>query len=216
MTAIVLSSAFMNVGHLGLPLVYATMGTRVLASASFYAIAVAVPNLILGVMLVSSVSSKRVSMRSTLGYLMGFPAMLALFFAFLFVIFKANLPEIVSEVFDGYLAKPFFLTMLLFAGYCLEALDPRKHVCDLLLVGTFRFLVSPLVTLGTIAIMGLNFATDISPKPSLMLSMMPPGIFNLILAHTYKQDLRLYGALVFYPTLVSLLVALPISVFFIS
>jgi len=42
---------------------------------------------------------------------------------------------------------------------------------------------------------------------------MPPAIFNIILAYNFKLDLKLYGAMVFYSTFVSLFVALPIMIY---
>ncbi|MEM2536359.1 MAG: AEC family transporter, partial [Candidatus Hadarchaeales archaeon] len=75
---VVLNSSFMNVGHLGLPLVYVLLGTEYLLPASFYAVTVAVLNLVMGVYMLSSLSNGG---KHPLNYFIGFPPLLALLFA---------------------------------------------------------------------------------------------------------------------------------------
>jgi predicted permease len=207
---VVLNSAFMNVGHLGLPLVYALLGSEYLLPASFYAVAVAVVNLVVGVFMLSSLSGRKGGL---LEYLTGFPPLLALLFASLFVALGAPLPEEVGSFFDAHLAGPFFFLMLLFAGYCLEAVGPGKYREELLMIGAARFLVSPAVTILAMLAMDLSFSSDLSPKPSLLLSLMPPAVFNLILAHSYRREVGLYGAAVMCLTLFSLFLLLPLLFF---
>ncbi len=204
---VVLNSAFMNVGHLGLPLVYALLGTEYLLPASFYAVAVAVPNLLVGVFLLSSLSGGR---RHLLDYFTGFPPLLALLFASVFVAVGAPLPEEVGAFFDTYLAGPFFFLMLLFAGYCLEVVGAGKYKEELVVIGAARFLLSPAITILAMMLLDLNFASDLSPRPSLLLSLMPPAAFNLILAHTYRSEEGLYGAAVMFLTLFSLFLLFPL------
>ncbi len=211
--AVTLNSAFMNVTYLGLPLVYAMVGIEGLGPASLYAVAIGIPHLILGVALAISASKRRVSPRFVLENVLVFPATIALITAMLFVGFNAHLPDVVSETFDVYLAKPFFALMLLFVGYQMPLVNPRKYVSKLATVGAIRFLVCPLVVFALIGMAGLSIATDISPKPALIQAMMPPAVFNVFLAYNFKLDLKLYGAMVFYLTLVSLFVALPLMIY---
>jgi len=211
--AVVLNSAFMNVTHLGLPLVYAMVGIGGLGPASLYAVAIGIPNLILGVALASSAGKRRVSPRFVLANVLVFPATIALIAAMLFVGFNAHLPDVLRETFDVYLAKPFFALMLLFVGYQMHLVNPRKYVSKLVTVGAIRFLVCPLVVFALILLTGLDVATGITPKPALIQSLMPPAIFNIVLAYNFKLDLKLYGAMVFYLTFVSLFVALPLMIY---
>ena len=208
--AVALNSSFQNVTFLGFPVVYALLGAGGLGPAALYAIGISVPNLILGVILVSSVTKKRTTFGSVLYSAVTFPASFALIVALLFVAFGAFLPTIVRSIFDVYLAKPFFALMLLLVGYQMQIVNPGKYIKDLTMVGTIRFIVGPLITYLAIAMIGLNFQTDLTPKPSMIQSIMPPAMFNLILAWNYKLDLKMYGALIFYTTLVSLFIVLPI------
>ncbi len=211
--AVTLNSAFMNVTYLGLPLVYAMVGIGGLGPASLYAVAIGIPHLILGVALAISASKRRVSPRFVLENVLVFPATMALITAMLFIGFNAYLPDVVRGTFDVWLAKPFFALMLLFVGYQMPLVNPRKYVSKLATVGAIRFLVCPLVVFALIGMAGLVIATDISPKPALIQAMMPPAVFNVFLAYKFKLDLKLYGAMVFYLTLISLFVALPIMIY---
>jgi len=213
--AVALNSSFMNVTYLGLPMVYALVGIGGLGPASLYAVSIGIPHLVLGVALASSAGNRRVSLRFVLENVLIFPATMALITALLFIGFQAHLWDVARNTFDVHLAKPFFAMMLLFVGYQMPIVNPRKYLSKLATVGAIRFLVCPLVVLALIGMAGLSIATDISPKPALIQAMMPPAVFNFFLAYNFKLDLELYGAMVFYLTLFSLFVALPIMIHFI-
>jgi malonate transporter len=210
--AITLNSAFMNVTYLGFPLVYAMVGITGLGPASLFAVVVAVPNLALGVALASAASKGRVNARFVVENVLIFPATIALIAAMLFIGFDAILPSVVSDTFYNFLAKPFFALMLLFVGFQMPIVDPRKYKSKLATVGAIRFLASPLVTYGLMMAIGLTMR-DIVSKPSLILAIMPPAVFNFFIAHNFNLDRKLYGALVFYLTIISLFVALPLMIF---
>jgi len=213
--AVVLNSSFQNVTNLGLPVVYALLGTRVLGPASLYAIGISVPHLFLGVMLAASAVKKKITSWSVIQSVVTFPAAFALIVALLFVGFGALLPTVARNFFDIYLTKPFFALMLLLVGYQMPIVSPRKYMKDLTMVSLMRFVIGPLVTFAVIIMLGLNMKTDITPMPSMILAIMPSGIFNFILAWNYKLDLKLYGVLIFYTTILSLFVVLPIMSLFI-
>ncbi len=214
--AVVLNSSFQNVTHLGFPVIYALFGSEGLGPAALYAVGIAVPNLIFGVVLGSSAAKRKVKAGELIDRVITFPAAFALIVAMLFVAFGAYLPVIVRDTFDVHLAKPFFALMLLLVGYQIPLVNPRKYFKDLTMVGVMRFVVSPLITYIAISAMGLSIASDVTPKPSMILSIMPPAIFNIVLAWNYKLDMKLYGALVFYPTLLSLFVVLPVLITILS
>jgi hypothetical protein len=217
--AVALNSGFMNVTYLGLPLIYAMVGVSGLGPASLYAVAIGIPHLALGVMYASAAKKKRVSARRVVENVLVFPATIALITALLFLSFEAHLPDVMRNTFDFYLAKPFFALMLLFVGYQMPIVNPRKYASKLMSVGVIRFLVSPLVTYALIMLLGLTIAgpgpENLAAKPALILSVMPPAVFNIFLAHKFKLDLKLYGAMVFYLTLISLFVVLPLMIHFV-
>ncbi len=213
--ALVMNSAFMNVSYLGLPVIYALLGIEGLGPGALYAMMIGVLHLIFGVAMASHASKKRLGLGSLIEHVVTFPAAFALIVALLFVGLGAPIPTAARDFFDVYLAKPFFALMLVVVGYQMHIVNPRKYFGLLGMVGAIRFLVSPLVTYLGVIMLGLSVAADITPKPALIQSVMPPAIFNLILASNYKLDPKLYGALFFYLTLVSLLIALPVLLYFI-
>jgi predicted permease len=211
--AISLNSAFMNVAYLGLPLVYATVGLEGLGPASIYAVVIGIPHLVLGVALASAAVKKRISPRFVLENVLVFPATFALFAALLFIAFDAYVPGMLIDTFDFYLAKPFFALMLLFVGYSVPLVSPRRFKSELAIVGTIRLLICPIITYALIVAFGLSIATDITPRPALIQATMPPAVFNMILAKNFNLDLKLYGTMVFYLTFISLFVALPLLMY---
>ena len=214
--ALTMNSAFMNVSYLGLPVVYALHGSEGLGPAALYAMTIGVLHLVFGIAMASHASKKRLSLGTLIEHVVTFPAAFALIVALLFVGFGAPAPSVARDFFDVYLAKPFFALMLVVVGYQMHLVNPRKYIGILSTVGAIRFLVCPLVTYLGVMMLGLSVTTDITPKPALIQSVMPPAIFNLILAYNYKLDLKLYGALFFYLTLASLFIVLPVLLYFVS
>jgi predicted permease len=221
--AVTLNSAFMNVAYLGLPLVYVLTAhepprpglgpTWGLGPASLYAVAIGIPHLILGIALATSVGEKQATLGFVLRSVLAFPTTTALIASLLFVGFDAYLWDTVRNIFDTYLVKLFSVLMLLFVGYQMPLVNPKRYLSKLITVGTIRFLVCPLLTFAMVSAVGLNINGDLSPKPSLILSMMPPAVFNIVLAYNFKLNSELYSTMVFYPTLIFLFVVLPVMIY---
>ena len=208
-TAIILNSAFMNVTYLGLPLVYILGGD--MGPASLYAMAIGVVHLTFGLVLLNSAAKKKTSLRKIVLRVLTFPAAFVLIVALLFA-FLGRPPYSIQPIFTDYLSKPSFVLMLLYVGYKLPLVNPRKYLRPLAIVGIFRFAVCPLITYVGILAFGLEL-TGLTAKPALIMAVMPPAVFNIVLAHEFKQDLKLYGTIVLYLTIVSLFVALPLMMY---
>ncbi len=208
--SVVLNSSFQNCTFLGFPIIYALLGADGLGPATIYAIGISVPHLIFGVILASNVAKKRITAGLVLHNIITFPAAFALIVAILFVTLSAFLPSLIRDTFDVYLADLFFALMLLLVGFRMPIVSPMKYLKTLTTVSIMRFIVGPLVTISAILLLGLNIKTDITPKPALIMAIMPPGMLNLVLALRYKLDLKMYGTLIFYPTLISLFIMLPV------
>lgn len=217
--AMVLSSGFQNVTYLGFPAVAILLGSQYLAPAALYAMGIGIPHIIIGTMLASTAAKRKITARRVTMSVLTFPAAFALLAALLFVLFQAPIPTYMHQAFDVYLTPPFFALMLVVVGYQIPLVSPHRYVSELISVGSFRFVVGPIVTFIAILALGLSLNPSSavgSARPSLLLSAMPPAVFNVILAHNFKLDTKLYGAMVFYLTLVSLLLVLPVVSAFIS
>lgn len=209
--AVILNSSFMNVTYLGFPIVYALIGFQYMGAASLYAMAIGIMHLTFGMTLAASTTGEKVSVRKTVLRVLTFPAAFVLIVALLFAFLRAPPPSDIQPAFD-YMAKPAFFLMLLLVGYQMPLANPRKYTGALVTTSLVRFVVCPLVTYVTILALGLSLG-EITPKPALIMAAMPPAVFNIIIASKYKLDLKLYGALVFYSTIISLFVALPLLMY---
>lgn len=217
--AMILNASFMNVTYLGLPIVYALFGPAGLGPASLYAMAIGVMHLTFGVALATSAAGKKVSLRSIMLGVLTFPAAFALIVALLFVGLRAlggAPPPAEMKTALDYLAKPSFFLMLLFVGYKMPPINPRKYISSLATVGIIRSLICPIVTYFCIIVLpGVEIVGPIA-KSALIMAAMPPAVFNMVIANKFKLDLKLCGALVFYLTLVSLFLVLPLTVYILS
>lgn len=205
-----LNSAFMNVTYLGFPVVYTLVGPAGLGPAAIYAVGIGIPHIIFGSILMSAVAQKKIALKDIMLNILTFPAAFALIVALLFVFLNAIIPSLFLNFFDTYLTLPFFLLLLLLVGYLTPIVRPRKYGKDLVTVGAFRFLVSPLITYVAVFGLGLAFTPEYhTPKPSLIESAMPPAVFNVLLARHYELEEERHGAIVFYLNLVFLFVVFP-------
>lgn len=209
--AVFLNASFMNYTFLGLAVVYAVIGIKGLAAASIYAVAMGVIHLTVGVALAAGGSKRRIKVRTVILSILTFPAAFALIVAFLFVGFDAAIPhwEQAQEAVSTFVT-PAVILMTLTAGYQMPLVDPRKYLSSIVTVGTIRLAICPLVTYMAMILLGF---TEEVGHSALLLSCMPPGIFNIILAERFGLDLKLYGASIFYLTVVSLFIVIPLLVF---
>lgn len=207
---LMLNACFMNCVYIGFPVVYLLLGDAGLAPASIFVLIIGIMHLTVGVALAAGGSGKRISARRLADSVLSFPPAFALIVALVMVYLGAALPSGVFTTLD-YIGKPAMFLMLLFVGYQLPLVNPRKYAPTLTAVGLIRFILSPLVILVGIKTLGIG---EFIGKSALILAVMPPAVFNLMLARNFNLDLRLYGAVVFYLTFVSLLAAIPFVLYF--
>ncbi len=213
-TEILINASFMNYTFLGLAVVQSIVGTDGLGHASIYAVTIGVIHLTIGIILTKSSTGREIKPAEILYEILSFPAAFALIVALLFVSFDAAIPywEVARAGMDRYANLASFI-MVLAAAYKMEIGHLRKYLSHIITIGFIRLLICPLVTLGAIEVFGVDWSSPI-PSIALLLSVMPPGIFNVILAERFDLDREAYGSIVFYLTLVSLFVAVPLLLHF--
>lgn len=210
MLGLSLNSGFMNVAYLGLPTVYATLEGKYMAPAVAFALGVSILHVFLGTAFCNLVTGKGRRLPSLIAEVFSFPAVFATFVGFLFVFLKLPVPEDLLNSFDLYISPVFLALMLLLTGYLLTVSRPSRHLREISWVSLFRFTVSPAIALLAILFFRLDFQASLTAKAALLLSIMPPGTFNLILAKNFKQNLEFYGAILFHTTLLFTLLVLPL------
>lgn len=211
-TEIFINATFMNYTFLGLAVVQSIIGTNGLAHASIYAVTVGILHLTIGMVLTKSSAGKKVKPTEILHDILSFPAAFALIIALSFVALKAGVPywELARSGMDNYANLASFL-MVLAAGYKIKISHLKKYLSAILGIGFIRLFLCPLVTYIAIEVFLIPWNIG---RVALILSIMPPGVFNIILAERFDLNREAYGSIVFYLTLISLFVALPLLLHF--
>ncbi len=215
-TEIFINAAFMNYTFLGLAVVQSVLGAGALGKASIYAVTVGVIHLTIGLVLTKISAGKEVGAKEIITDILSFPAAFALIVAILFVVFEAGVPfwNLARSGYDNYANLASFL-MVLATGYKMEIGSFRKHLSTILGVGSIRLVLAPIVTLVAITVFKITETVgNITSEVALILSIMPPGVFNIILAERFDLDIESYGSTVFYLTIISLFVGMPILIYY--
>lgn len=212
-TEIFMNATFMNYTFLGLAVVHSIIGTRALAYASLYAVTVGIIHLTIGMGATKISTKEEIDPLEVVYDILTFPAMFALIVALLFVFFETGLPiggSIAESLMDEYANFASFL-MVLATAYKMEIGSLKKHLSSVFSVGVLRLILGPLVTFFAIEQLGIDWNMG---RVALLLSAMPPGIFNVILAERFDLDKEAYSTEVFYLTIVSLFVVIPFLLHF--
>jgi len=209
--ALALNACFMNYGYLGFPLAYSLLGMEGLAIAAIYGVVVGIFHLTVGAAFAVGASGKKVNPRLVAGELLAFPPVFAMIIALglVTILGPPILPTVVSDLLEK-LTLPLFVCFLLLVGYSMQFVNPREYSRELSITGAVRFVACPLVTYLGAVLMGVD---PIVRKSAVLLSVMPPAMFNIVLAKRFKLDVGLTSAMIFYLTLVSLFVVTPLVVF---
>ncbi len=212
-TEILLNGAFMNYTFLGLAVVQSTIGTGALAYASIFAVTVGIIHLTIGMGLTRISAGEEVRAPEVLYDILSFPAVFALIVALLFVGFEVGIPywDFAQGLMDDYANVASFV-MVLATAYKMEIGPIKKYLTSLSIVGMIRLVLGPLVTYAAIKQLGFS---GVIARVALLLSAMPPGIFNLILADRFDLDRESYSIEIFYLTLISLFVVVPLILLFV-
>lgn len=211
-TEIFINGVFMNYTFLGLAVVQSILGSTALGKASIYAVTVGIIHLTVGMVLTRTSAGKDVKVTQIIYDILTFPAAFLLIVALLFVIFRVPVPyEGLAEAgYDNYANLASFL-MVLATGYKMKIGGFRKYFSTMIGVGFLRLFICPFATWMAIQFFRIEGSVA---QIALLLSVMPPGVFNIILAERFNLDIESYSSTVFYLTLISLLVAVPLLLHF--
>lgn len=198
--ALLLNSSFGNVGHLGLPIVFLKFGPSAMPAAVLYSVTVAILNLFMGTLLLHLLLSTK--LRFIFVQTLTFPALVLLLVAVGMVYAGAPVPPSMVNFFSCWIFPVFGFLLLLQVGYYLRFPLAGRYALHLPLVGSMRFVLSPLTTLALAELLGLHTSPILGP--ALVLSATPPAVFNMILAQLLGLDSRPYSLTFFSLTLVSL------------
>jgi predicted permease len=205
-SAILLTTIFMNAGNFGLPLALFAFGKVALGYASIYFITMAIFLYSAGIVIASLGS---VSLVESLKNLVKIPVIYALLLAMLIVFSGWKVPLFLDRTIT-LLGDASIPTMLVLLGMQLTNVRLNGLGAPLALAIIMRLLVSPAIALLLVSIFGM---TAPASQVSVTFAAMPSAVFNTVLATEYNVKPSFVTAVVFITTILSPLSLTPLLAF---
>jgi predicted permease len=204
--AVLITTMFMNAGNFGLPLNLFAFGDLALAHASLYFIMSGIMTYTVGVVIASMGSN---SLRKSLVGLFKIPAIYGVGFAFLFIQLDWSLPSPIDRSVT-LLSNAAIPSMLIMLGMQLQRAQWNGYLRALVLAGTMRLLVAPLLAIGLSILFGMQGPTR---QAFILESAMPTAVLTTILATEYDIEPAFITTAVLTTTLISPVTLTPLLVF---
>lgn len=183
-----LLNSFSNAGFLGLPLCWIVFGSQGLYYGSLYVVIVGLIHYSLGI--VVALREEKAGWTSAIKDTLRFPV----FWIFLIILVIFNLritpsPQIMNAF--GIIGQIALFLIMLYVGLNLVKPDKIKEFYkETFYVGAFRFLISPLVIF-----LPMLFLKPDGAQILAFMAMMPPAIFNTVIASYYRLNERLCASI---------------------
>jgi predicted permease len=206
MSAVLLSSVFMNAGNFGLPVNKFAFGDEALAFAGLYFVAMAIFMNSGGVIIASM---GRSSLREALLGLIKLPTIYALALGILFVQMDWTLPLALTRSI-GLLSDAAIPSMLILLGLQFHYARWKAHLPALTLTTLMRLVVAPALALGLSLLWGLEGPAR---QAGILEAGMPAAVMATILATEYDVEPPFVTSVVFVSTLLSPLTLTPLIAF---
>lgn len=205
-TSFILSVAMINVGNLGLSLIYFTYGAEANFNAILVFVAFNVPLTTLAIYFSSTQSSRRGALMDMLKI----PIFHATFLALLLTTLGVAVPAPVHTI-TGYLGQATFpIFTFVFGMQLADVRFSRAMLGTVATASLLRLVVSPLLAaliLGTLGVSGLSY------KVALVQTSTPAPILPLMYAIRFNRSPELLAAIIITTTLLSVL-TLPVVISF--
>jgi len=203
LSAVILTSAFVNAGNFGLSVVLFAFGKSALSYASLFFVTNTLLAYSLGVIIASMGS---VSLSQAFINLLKIPTLYALILALVFMLTKWQVPLPLERTFSllGDAAIPGMLVLL---GMQFKDVTWSGKAKPITLSTVMRLLVSPILALLLSRLFGL---TGPSRQASVLEAATPSAVLNTVLATEFDVEPTLVTATVFVTTLLSPLTITPL------
>jgi predicted permease len=206
LAAVMITAMFMNAGNYGLPLTSFAFGEAALAFASVFFVVNAVATNTVGIVIASSGTT---SVWNAIKGLVKFPAIYALALGVLFLQFKWELPSGLDRTVT-LLSNAAIPCMLVLLGMQLVSIKLDGHVLPLVLTGSMRLFVAPLLAFGLTRLFGM---TGPSYQAVVLEAAMPVAVTTTILATEFDAQPSFVTAAVLITTLLSPFTLTPLLAF---
>jgi len=202
-SAVLLTTMFMNAGNFGLPLALFAFGKAALGYASIYFITMAIFLYSAGIVIASLGS---VSLVESLKNLVKIPVIYALLLATIIMFSGWQVPMFLDRTIT-LLGDASIPTMLVLLGMQLTNVRLTGLSAPLALAVVIRLIVSPAIALLLVSIFGM---TAPASQVSVTYAAMPSAVFNTVLATEYNVKPSFVTAVVFITTILSPLSLTPL------
>lgn len=206
LAAVLITSMFMNAGNYGLPLTNFAFGEAALAFASVFFVINAMFTNTLGIVIASSGS---MSVLNAIKGLLKFPAIYALALGIIFLQFGWKLPSGIDRT-VSLLSDAAIPCMLVLLGMQLVNIRLNGRILPLMLTGSMRLLIAPLLAFGLARLFGM---TGPSYQAVVLEAAMPVAVLTTILATEFDVEPSFVTAAVLVTTLLSPLTLTPLLAF---
>lgn len=206
LAAVLITSMFMNAGNYGLPLTNFAFGEAALAFASVFFVINAMFTNTVGIVIASSGS---MSVLNAIKGLVKFPAIYALGLGIIFLQFSWKLPSGLDRT-VSLLSDAAIPCMLVLLGMQLVNIRLNGRALPLVLTGSMRLLIAPLLAFGLTRLFGM---TGPSYQAVVLEAAMPVAVLTTILATEFDAEPSFVTAAVLVTTLLSPLTLTPLLAF---
>jgi hypothetical protein len=206
LAAVLITSMFMNAGNYGLPLTNFAFGEAALAFASVFFVINAMFTNTVGIVIASSGS---MSVWNAIKGLIKFPAIYALALGIIFLQFGWKLPSGLDRT-VSLLSNAAIPCMLVLLGMQLVNIHLNGRALPLMLTGSMRLLIAPLLAFGLTRLFGMSGP---SYQAVVLEAAMPVAVLTTILATEFDAEPSFVTAAVLITTLLSPLTLTPLLAF---
>lgn len=203
LSAVMITSMFMNAGNFGLPVTSFAFGKTALAFATLFFVTNSVMTNTVGVVIASM---GKASLRSALGNLYKIPTIYALVLAIIFIQTGWKIPLPMSRTVEilGGAAVPCLMVLL---GIQFHSVQLKDKLIPLTVTSLMRLLVSPALAFGLSNLLAL---TGPARQAGILEAAMPAAVLNTVLATQFETEPSFVSAAVAVTTLLSIFTLTPL------
>jgi malate permease and related proteins len=203
LSAVMLTSMFMNAGNYGLPVTLFAFGETALAYAGIFFVTTAILSYTAGTVIISTGNA---SLRTAFINLLKFPALYGLLFALLFIQTGWKMPVPLERTIKT-LGDASIPTMLILLGVQFHSIRLKGNFVPITLASTLRLLVGPLLGLGIATLLGLKGAAF---QAGVLETAMPTAVLTSALATQFETEAPFVSAVIIVTTILSIFTITPL------
>ncbi len=196
---IVSASTLFNSGFIGYPVVLGVFGFAGLERAIFFDTGSSVV-LFISFGILFSVLFGAKHLNEIIKDAVFFPALWAVILGILFNSLQLNIGSLPNQIINTLSGAAIPLIMISL-GLSLDPSGLKNHLKDAAIVSTIKLIIAPLIAIVVVTILGFNV---LNGKVTIAEAAMPSAMLALVLAITYKLDVKLVSACVFLSTILSM------------